>query len=236
MSVDAARGSAARALVVRALLLREAARRGLTGAAAVESDPDGDDAAIAALLSEAVAVPEPDDATCRRYWANNRARYRSPDLVEAAHILLMAAPDDADARVRAKAAAQELIATLAARPELFPALAAERSACPSKSDGGRLGQVARGDTVDELETFLFNLDAPGLCPVPVPTRYGYHVVRVDHIARGRELPYDAMAGAIAEELRTRSWTRGVAQYIRLLAGAARIEGVDLPAASSPLVQ
>jgi peptidyl-prolyl cis-trans isomerase C len=41
---------------------------------------------------------------------------------------------------------------------------------------------------------------------------------------------------VAAELRRRSEARALSQYVRVLAGNADIEGVELDAAASPLVQ
>jgi len=78
---------------------------------------------------------------------------------------------------------------------------------------------------------------PGeICPSLVRTRYGVHVLRLDRKIEGQTLPFEAVQGRIAAYLEESSWRRAVAQYISLLAGQARIEGFDLPAAASPLVQ
>jgi peptidyl-prolyl cis-trans isomerase C len=61
--------------------LDEAARLGI-------HEADGEESTIRALLAQEVRTPQPDEAACRRYHAANRARFRSPDLYEAAHILL----------------------------------------------------------------------------------------------------------------------------------------------------
>ncbi len=236
-SLEQARLCAAEALVVRELLLQRAFALGLLSDRG-EGDGEGDreEDTIQLLLSQEISVPEADEETCRRYWTNNRGRFRSPDLVEAAHILLPAAPDDAEGRARAKRLAVELIGVLQGNPGRFASLAVEHSACPSRDQGGSLGQVTRGETVSDLETFLFNLDPGQLCPIPVETRYGFHVVRVDHRVEGKELPLESVRGKIAEFLRDRSWQQAVRQYIGLLIGEARIEGIDLQGATSPLVQ
>lgn len=235
--LDEARKAAAEALVIRELLLQRAAERGLLAPDdRTNIVPEREEEAIRELLAEEVTIPETDDEACRRYWRNNPAKFRSPDLVEAAHILLMAPPDDAEARIRAKAKAMEVIEALKRDPGAFAPLAAELSRCPSKDQGGRLGQLARGDTIAELETFLFNLDPGQLCPVPVETRYGYHVVRIDHRAEGQALPYERVQGQIAEMLRDHAWRQAVRQYIQLLIGQASIEGVDMQGAATPLVQ
>ncbi|ODU62423.1 MAG: hypothetical protein ABS99_00645 [Acetobacteraceae bacterium SCN 69-10] len=225
---------AATALVVRALLLQEAERLGVAGEAT--DDQSAEEATIQALLAREVVVPEADEATIRRYWQANRARFRAPDVYEAAHILFPAAPDDQAAQEAAKRAAAETLALLAERPERFGALARERSACSSRASGGLLGQQSRGDLVAEIETFIFNLEEGQICPVPIATRYGVHVLRLDRLVRGTDLPFEAVAPRIERQLAAQSWQRGVSQYLRILAGRARIEGVAFAAAGSPLVQ
>lgn len=235
----AALDAAARALVVRQLLLEEARRLNL--AATPEQDEDGrleteEDALIAELLGTQVATPRADAETCRRYYLNNTRKFRSADLYEARHILIAADPQDAAARERARDLAETLIAELQADPGRFAALAAAHSACPSKEQGGNLGQLTTGQTVPEFETFLFNLEEGQLCPVPVPTRFGFHVIRLDRKIAGRVLDFDLVQNRIADYLEAASWSRGVSQYIGILAGAAKIEGITLDGADSPLVQ
>lgn len=220
----------ATALVVRALLLREAGRLGIT------AETDDEEAAIRTLLSQEVQTPEPDEAACRRYFAANRARFRATDVYEAAHILFPADPGDAAARAKAKQAAETVLVRLRDTPGRFETLAREHSACPSAANGGRLGQQSRGDLVPEIETFVMALDDGQISPVPVASRYGYHVLRRDRCARGEDLPYEAVAETLALQLATMSWQRAVSQYLRVLAGRARIEGFTIDAASSLLVQ
>lgn len=227
-NAGAARRAAAEWLVIRALLLDRAEAIGIE---AVDEA-----AAIKAVIEREVDIPAPEEAECRRYFDNNPSRFRSPDLVEAAHILLPASPDDEDGRVQAETLAAELIELLSVAPERFGEMARAQSVCDSKHNDGRLGQLSRGDTVPEMETFLFNLEEGQLSPVPVKTRYGVHVVRVDKRVPGRALPYEAVADKIADYLKEASWRRAFGQYVRLLAGGARITGFDIAAAESPLVQ
>ncbi len=221
-----AQRQAGEALVVRELLLQEAARRGF---AANESG-------VEALLAEELPVPEPDEATCRRYYENNRKRFRTPDLLEARHVLVAAPPDDAAARGEAKIKATAIADEIAAGRARFAALAAAHSACPSKTNGGHLGQITRGSLVPELETYVFAMKAGELCPVPVSSRYGWHIVEVLNRADGKELPFDRVCERIADYLTEHAWRRALRQYILILAGRSQIEGIELEAASSPLVQ
>ena len=217
---------AARALVIRRLLLTEAERAGIE-AEPPEPDEGPEEATIRALLAARIAVPEPDESACRAHWEAHPDRWHSPVVYEAAHILFAAAPGDAAAQARAKQAAGETLAVLAAHPDRFAALARARSDCSSGAQGGMLGQQRRGDLVAEIETFVMALEPGQICPVPIATRYGYHVLRLDRRADGARLPYDAVAAAVRQDLMARAWQRATAAYLRALAGQARIEGVAL---------
>jgi peptidyl-prolyl cis-trans isomerase C len=226
---------AARALVIRELLLQRARQLGVTPEPI--SDHDGrretdDEAAMRALIEREVKVPEPDDATCRRFYQRNQGRFRSPDIFEASHILFAALPDDHDAYAQARAEATAVLATLQDSPDCFAILARAYSRCPSAAQGGNLGQVTAGQTTPEFEQALMALTSGELCAVPVATRYGFHVIRLDRKHEGQTLPYEAVAGRIANYLRESVRRRADAQYIARLVTAARIEGIEIAGADA----
>lgn len=226
-SREAAREAAVQALVVRRLLTDEAARQGLAGEA---------EAAVEALLRRTLRVPEADEATCRRWFEANRARFRTPETWHAAHLLLAADPEVPEERAAVEAEARRLAAAVAADPERLPELARARSACSSREQGGDLGLIEPGTTVPEFEAALRALRPGEVHAEPVATRYGFHVLRLLHHAPGIEQPYDAVRERIALWLRDASWRRALHQYVTILAGAARIEGFALATADGPLVQ
>jgi len=226
---------AARALVIRELLLQEARR--LAIAPQPISDSEGrretdEEAMMRALIEREVMVPKPDDETCRRYYENNLARFRSPDIYEASHILFAALPADAKAYAQAREAAAAALAELRAHPERFAALAQAHSQCPSAAQGGNLGQITTGQTTPEFEQALIAL-APGeLCEAPVATRYGFHIIRLDRKHEGRTLPFELVASRIADYLRESVKRRADAQYVARLVSAARIDGIELAGADA----
>ena len=73
-------------------------------------------------------------------------------------------------------------------------------------------------------------------PRLVHSRYGLHIVEVLGRKQGRQLSYEQVRERIAIELAQRSRATALHQYIRVLAGDALVEGIDLEGASSPLVQ
>jgi peptidyl-prolyl cis-trans isomerase C len=191
-----------------------------------------DEALMRAVVEREVTVPALDDATCRRYYEQNSARFRSPDIYEASHILFAALPADRESYAAARAEAAAVLATLQDDPNSFATLAKAYSKCPSAEQGGNLGQIATGQTTPEFERALVAL-APGeLCAEPVATRYGFHIVRLARKTEGRVVPYEAVADHIADYLRESVQRRANAQYVARLASAARIEGVELASAEA----
>jgi peptidyl-prolyl cis-trans isomerase C len=218
--------AAVRGLVIRQLLLAEAAVRGIS-----DRDPEPgeepDEAAIRRLLESQLNLPEPSDAEIERWYQRNQDRLRLPDLWHIQHALIAADPADEQAIAAAQARAEALLAEALADPGRLGALAAQFSDCPSRAQGGDLGLVERGSTVPEFER-QFEAIPPGeVCRTVVRSRYGMHVVRVLERAPGRVPPLAAVRQRIAEFLREASWRQAVQGYIAAIAVRARIEGFDL---------
>jgi peptidyl-prolyl cis-trans isomerase C len=225
---------AARALVIRELLLQEARR--LDVVPQPQSDAEGrretdEEAMIRGLVEREVTVPEPDDASCRRYYEQNRARFRSLDIYQASHILFAALPADAPAYAQARADATAVLATLRDNPDSFEAMAKAYSRCPSAAQGGNLGQITTGQTTPEFEQALIALAPGALCEAPVETRYGFHIIRLERKIAGQTLPYEVVAERVAHYLRESVRRRADAQYIARLVSSAKIEGIELAGAN-----
>ena len=146
------------------------------------------------------------------------------------HILVPAAPNDAQARATAQEQAKILHDRVMENPDRFENLAASHSACPSAKTGGNLGQIGPGQTVPEFEKALEKMDGTGLVPKLVETRYGFHIIFVDHNIEGRDLPLDMVKDAIAAYLDDSVQRRALQQYVTILASEATILGIDIPSA------
>jgi peptidyl-prolyl cis-trans isomerase C len=231
--------AARRALAVRELLLQRAGALGmLEGGAPRErvtfASRADEDAVIARVLDAEVVTPSPSEDECRRLYDANPERYASGELVEASHILFAVTPGVPVAALRAEA--EKVLVELVKSPERLGERAKEISNCPTGQHGGNLGQFGRGQMVPEFDAAIFGHDRVGVLPQLVATRYGFHVVRVDHRVPGRTLPFDTVRDRIARELASAVQARALRQYVEVLAGGAKIEGADLAAAASPLVQ
>lgn len=217
---------------VRELLRQRAIELGLLNADV--SDLSETEQATESLLVREVVTPTPGDDECLRYYESHPAEFISGDLVHARHILFQVTPATPIAGMRSRA--EETLNTLHAEPGRFAELARELSNCPSGEHGGNLGQLGRGDTVPEFEQALFKFGPTGLLRDLVKTRFGFHIIAIDRRIPGEKIPFDAVRDRIAGRLKSIVEEKAIRQYVSVLAARAEIEGVDLNAAQSPLVQ
>jgi peptidyl-prolyl cis-trans isomerase C len=195
---------------------------------------DDEDAIIAQVIDAETNVPVPTDAECHRYFGAHPERFNTGELIEVRHILFGVTPGTPVQPLRARA--EQTLSEVGADPSRFAERARSLSNCPSGAQGGNLGQFGRGEMVPEFDRALFGKPDIGVLPQLVTTRYGFHVVEVVRRIAGRPLPFAQVRARIAEYLSGRAEERALAQYVQVLAGRAKIDGVELDAAASPLVQ
>ncbi len=221
-----AREQAVRALVVRELLRLEIERLDIGTVAQPQDGETRDEASVRTLLEREAPAPQPDAATCRRYFEQNREHLRRPDRLRARHILLAAAPGDAAGRAQARELGERLIEELRRAPERFAEFAMRHSACPSRDGGGDLGWIESGDTTPEFERQVFRL-SPGLAGLTVESRWGHHVVHVDAVARGEPLDLDEAMPRVQAYLETQARQNAIHDYLQDLARRHQVQGLPV---------
>lgn len=121
----------------------------------------------------------PSDAELRkRYDANREQEYKRPESAHVLHILVKVEPGSpADVDAAAKAKADGLVAQLRSGGD-FAALAAANSQDPSSAgNGGDMGWVDRGQTVEPFERAIFSVPL-NTVDVVKSQEYGYHIIKV----------------------------------------------------------
>ena len=225
MRPEQSRADAARALVVRELLRREVQRLGLEEEVLAAGDEPAEEASIRLLLEREVENRVPSEDDCRRYFEQNPERFHAPERVRVRHILFAAPADDVNGRFDARNGAEKLIAKLKLQPHLFADFALRHSDCPSKSEGGELGWLDRGQATPEFDRQVFRL-REGLAGFPVESRWGYHVVCVDERAGGEELAFDQVRQRISDYLELQVRQRELQQYLLELQERHEVRGLD----------
>ena len=224
-------------------LLRQASQEAGLLAAADAPSADGvigeaATSAIEALLDRSLNIPEPSEDACRRHYAANEAVYRTGERIRVRHILFAVTrgADVVALRKRAEATLLDVRCHDGTSGDRFAGVAREWSNCPSGAEGGDLGTLVAADCAPEFARALFGHPEVGVLPRLVHSRFGLHVVEVLAREPGVAQPFDAVRGAVAMSLRQLAYVTALRQYLRMLAGEASVEGVDLDAADTPLVQ
>ena len=195
--------------------------------------------AIEMLLDLNLRVPEPSEEACRRHHAAHRSMYRTGERVRARHVLFAVTQgvNVTALRQRAEATLLDLRCQDAdVADAAFARAASELSNCPSGASGGDLGWLTVDSCAPEFARELFGHSEVGVLPRLIHSRFGLHVVEVQEREPGLEQAFESVRGAVTMALRQQAYVTALRQYLSLLAGQARVEGVDLDAAETPLVQ
>jgi peptidyl-prolyl cis-trans isomerase C len=224
-------------------LLRQAAQRDGLLDPTDAAGPDGviseaASRAIEALLEQELQLPDPSDEACRRHYAAHEGAYRTGERVRARHILFAVTPgvDVAALRKHAEPVFLDVRCHDGKASDRFADAARKWSNCPSGAEGGDLGWLTAQDCAPEFARELFGHVEVGVLPRLVHSRFGLHVVEVLAREGGVAQPFEAVHGAVRMALRQQAWVTALRQCLQLLAGQAEVEGVDLDAADTPLVQ
>lgn len=114
------------------------------------------------LLGNITVTPE----EVKTYFMAHRDAFKKPEAATASHIL-----------VASKEKADEILGEIKAGLD-FAEAAKKYSSCPSKEQGGDLGEFTKGRMVPEFETAAFALEV-GEISEPVQTQFGFHIIRLD---------------------------------------------------------
>jgi peptidyl-prolyl cis-trans isomerase C len=228
------------------LLRQQAVREGLLPAHPGLNAPELSDAqraVIETMVDQAAASPQPTADECRRYFEAHKSKFVLGQSLHVRHILFAVTPG-VNVQALAVHAENALLSLIGNQvPETrFATLAAQLSNCPSRSLGGDLGWLAPGDCAPELARELFHQthSARGLGVQTrlFQTRFGFHIIELLARREGQQLSFDDVSARVATQLATQSRTKALQQYMRLLVGQAKVDGLalGLEGADSPLLQ
>lgn len=192
-------------------------------------------AAIEALVARELAGPEPDEHACRRYYEANHRRYAQGERLQLRHILFAVTPG-VDVSALRQRAEGHLIDLRTRDTPAFAGAAKALSNCPSGMEGGQLGWLTAEDCAPEFARELFGRSDIGVLPRLVHSRFGLHIVAVEDRQAGHLPAFEQVRLAVAQHMRQQHQISALRQYLQTLAAQARVEGVALESAASPLVQ
>ena len=131
------------------------------------------------------------DKDARDYYDNNSDKFVTEEGVNASHIL-----------VDTEESANEILAKINAGEISFEDAAREYSNCPSKANGGNLGDFGRGQMVPEFDAAVFAMAEGEISSAPVQTQFGSHLIKLNSKNAAEPMPYDEIAEQIKQALLT----------------------------------
>lgn len=138
-------------------------------------------------MNKALADVTVTDEDAKKYYDENKDAFAVPPTVSARHILV-------DTEEEANKVKEEIDNGLS-----FADAAMKYSKCPSKEQGGNLGEFSKGMMVPEFEKASFEAEV-GVLSVPVKTQFGYHLIIVDSKNEGTVKSFEEVKNSIINEL------------------------------------
>ena len=150
---------------------------------------------MARIRSQIVA---PEEKVRAKYEAGKNTEFAHPEQAHILHILIKVATPAEDAAAKAKADA--LVKQLRSGGD-FAALAKANSQDPSSSgNGGDMGWVDRGVTVEPFDTAAFTVPLNTISDPIRSKEFGYHIIKVLERRPAGARPYEEVRGQIAAQL------------------------------------
>ena len=134
---------------------------------------------------KAVANVTVSDKDAEDYYNAHKEQFVSDESVNASHIL-----------VDSEEKALEILAKINAGEITFEDAAKEYSSCPSKANGGNLGDFGKGQMVPEFDEAVFKMEVGEITSSPVKTQFGYHLIKLIAKNDAEEMPFASIAGEI----------------------------------------
>jgi peptidyl-prolyl cis-trans isomerase C len=159
------------------------------------------------------------DLDARLFYEMHHERFETPELRVTRHILITVNPDYPENEyTAARARMEQLVVKLAGRANRFAGFAKRYSECPTAMEGGKLGDVRRGQLYTELDAALFGMKEKRISPI-VETEIGLHILLCEKIKPAKRVPFAKAAPRIHEILQERqrrncqkAWLAGLQKH------------------------
>lgn len=200
-------------------------------------------------LAKELGNSDVSDAEAKKYYNENIKRFKYPEKVRAAHILISVNPQEieeiitsnkenaglskeeikkkVDAEIAAKKAkAEKVLAEVKKDPSQFAKVAKENSDDTTTAvKGGELGFFSAQEMVPEFSKAAFAMK-PNTVSGIVQTQFGYHIIMVtDRMAAGQE-PFEKVKNDIKGYLQNQKQLQLIDNLVESLKKNAKIEYVS----------
>lgn len=128
------------------------------------------------------------DTEVKNFFEEHRSEFVAGESINASHIL-----------VETEDKCRNILKEINDGDITFEDAAKKYSSCPSKEEGGNLGDFAKGQMVPEFENAAFNMSV-GEISGPVKTQFGYHLIKLNEKHDASEMKYEDIAFQLKDQL------------------------------------
>ena len=141
-----------------------------------------------AAVNKVLGDIEVSEEEAKNFYETNQKHFVKDATVSAKHILVEKEED-----------CQAILASINSGEKTFEDAAKEFSTCPSKAQGGDLGEFGKGQMVKEFEDAAFAAEV-GAVVGPVKTQFGYHLIKVEKKSEASVMPFAEVGERIRANL------------------------------------
>ena len=157
-----------------------------------------------------------DDKAAREFYDQNTDKFKAPEKVHAAHILVMPKKQEDPAEDKAaKAKADAILAKLTGGADFAATAKTESDDKGSGAKGGDLGFFSKEEMVPEFSEAAFSLE-PGKLSGLVKSQFGYHIIKVFEKKPGGTTSFDEAKEGIKQRLKYQQFNNDAFNYIDTL--------------------
>ncbi len=180
-------------LVDRKLLVQASIQRGIGDEIKVQKRMDqcGQEILIEEFLKRSLSESETvTDTMIQEYYDTHPDQFRKPEMISVRQVI-----------VNDRVQAEQLLSRIRNGAD-FSQLARQFSIDPStRSKGGEMEPVTRGQLQPRLEEAIFSLTVPGEISDVVTSPFGYHIFQLISRQEGEALPLEEVRSEIEQNLR-----------------------------------
>ncbi|MBR5817170.1 MAG: peptidylprolyl isomerase [Clostridia bacterium] len=134
------------------------------------------------------------EAELTKYYEDNKEKFNTGDTVNASHVL-----------VATEEEAEKILGEIKSGEISFEEAAKKYSSCPSKENGGNLGDFGRGQMVPEFDSAVFEMSEGEISDTPVKTQFGYHLIKLNSKSEAKPIAlqeiHDELYGMLLNDKR-----------------------------------
>ena len=155
------------------------------------------------------------DADVMAYYESHLSALKQPLQVRVIHILIQIDPKSEDSRKQeARRKAEQILKDLKDGKD-FKTIAREQSDGPTRTSGGDLGYIKKGQLEKQFESVIFNLKKDEISDV-IETNYGFHLFKVTDRKPESILAYDNVKEQIKQLMLQEKAKKEADEYARKL--------------------